>query len=137
MAKPKRRSDCPINFGLQIFGDSWSLLIIRDLAFKGKHHYGEFLKGEERISTNILADRLDRLEEEGIVFKRKDPTNGTKFIYDLTAKGIDLVPMLVELITWSAKHDPQSAAAKGFVRKAKRNRRDLISRIQKGLYPDH
>lgn len=77
-AESGRRSDCPINFGLEIFGDRWSLLIVRDLMFKGKRYYGDFLEGEERISTNILADRLLLLENSGIITRAVDPANRRK-----------------------------------------------------------
>src|SRR5436190_14756054 len=104
MSKPKRKSDCPINFGLEIFGDRWTFLIVRDLMFKGKHYYGEFLRMEEKIATNILADRLLLLEESGIVSRTIDETHNSKKIYELTPKGIDLLPVLTEVILWSAKY---------------------------------
>ena len=82
---------CPIRYGLGLFGDRWSLLIIRDLMFKGRCHYGEFLSAGEGISTNILAERLERLETSGIVTKSRDPLHGKKFVYRLTDKGLDLI----------------------------------------------
>jgi DNA-binding HxlR family transcriptional regulator len=133
MAKQKRKSDCPINYALEIFGDRWAFLIIRDLMFKGKSHYGEFLKSEEKIATNILADRLQLLEENGIISKALDPTHGSKWIYKLTAKGIDLMPLLVDMIIWSAKHDKQTAADKTFVKKAISDREKLMGQIKSAL----
>lgn len=132
-AESGRRSDCPINFGLEIFGDRWSLLIVRDLMFKGKRYYGDFLEGEERISTNILADRLLLLENSGIITRAVDPANRRKVIYTLAPRGIDLLPMLVELIIWSHKHDPESAASKVFVEQARQDRKGLIDRINRQL----
>lgn len=88
MATHKRRSDCPINFALEIFGDRWTLLIIRDLMFKGKHYYGEFSQMEEKIATNILADRLVLLEEAGIVTRIIDQQHNSKKIYKLSQKGL-------------------------------------------------
>lgn len=133
MAVQKRRSDCPISFALDIFGDKWSLLIIRDLAFKNKKYYVEFLKAGEGIATNILADRLSTLETNGIIIKTPDPEHGSKLIYKLTAKGIDLIPALIEIIVWSAKYDKQTAADKAFVSKAKTDMKGLIKEIMNRL----
>ena len=133
MKKVKRRSDCPINFALEIFGDKWTLLIIRDLMFKGKHFYGEFLLSEEKIATNLLADRLLLLEANGIVCKSSDPSHKQKIKYKLTKKGIDLVPLLIDLIMWSAKHDKKTAVEAVFVKNVKQDRIGLISKISKNL----
>ena len=108
--KKTLRSHCPINFGLEAFGDKWSLLILRDILFRGKRTYGEFLKSEEGFATNILASRLAMLEEEGILRKRANPEDARKDFYDLTEKGLDLIPFLFELILWSWKYDSQSEA---------------------------
>ena len=129
MATRKRKSDCPINFALEVFGDRWTFLIVRDLMFKGKHYYGEFLQMEEKIATNILADRLSLLEEAGIVSRTIDEAHNSKKIYKLTEKGIDLLPVLTEVILWSAKHDKQTAADVKFVRKAKKDREGLFAEI--------
>jgi len=95
------RSDCPLNFGLEIFGDKWTLLIIRDLIFFNKRYYNEFLNAEEGISTNILADRLSLLEKQGIISRKKDENHKQKIIYRLTQKGIDLLPVIIEIGLWS------------------------------------
>ncbi len=133
MAKTIRRSDCPINFALELFGDRWTFLIVRDLMFKGKHYYKEFLEAEEGIATNILADKLSALEEGGIISKTVDPTHRSKQIYKLTKKGIDLMPVLVEVIMWSAKYDKDSAVDIKFVKSVKRDRDGLISQISSRL----
>ena len=133
MRQIKRRSDCPISFALDIFGDKWTLLIVRDLMFKGKAHYGDFLKSEEGIATNILADRLEMLECAGIIRKARHPKNKTKYIYSLTQKGIDLLPALIEIVLWSARHDPKTAAPQDFVAQATHNRKKLIRQIEKRL----
>jgi DNA-binding HxlR family transcriptional regulator len=133
MAKQKRRSDCPIHFALDLFGDKWTLLIVRDLMFKGKHYYGEFLQAGEKIATNILADRLSQLESAGIVRKALDPGNRAKYIYQLSEKGIDLMPILIEMILWSAKYDPHTAADATFVQLAQRDRPALIHEISERL----
>ena len=130
----QRRSGCPISYALDLFGDKWTLLIIRDMLFKQKRRYGQFAESEEKISTNILADRLARLETEGLVTKETDPENGRQVVYALTSKALDLAPMLIEMILWSAKYDPRSAADRAFIRQAKSDRgqlvRDVKSRAQ-------
>lgn len=130
----QRRSDCPISYALDLFGDKWTLLIIRDMLFKKKRRFGQFAESEEKISTNILADRLTRLEVEGLVTREADPENGRQVVYALTTKALDLAPMLIEMILWSAKYDPHSAADRAFIRSAKSDReqliRDVKSRVQ-------
>ena len=103
------RSHCPVNFGLEAFGDRWTLLILRDIVFRGKRTYGEFLKSEEGFATNILASRLARLQEYGIL-RREDAPDGRKDLYTLTEKGLDLIPLLFEMVLWSAKYDRLSEA---------------------------
>ncbi|MBK9728276.1 MAG: helix-turn-helix transcriptional regulator [Saprospiraceae bacterium] len=128
-----RKSDCPINFALEIFGDKWTFLIVRDLMFKGKHYYGEFLLSEEKIATNILADRLSLLDSNGIVSKSSNPSHKQKIRYRLTQKGIDLVPVLIEVIMWSAKYDKDSAVDMKFIKSVKRDKLGLISKISNRL----
>jgi DNA-binding HxlR family transcriptional regulator len=101
----KVRSDCPISCSLDVFGDKWSLLIIRDIMLRGKLSYSEFLTSEEKIATNILANRLSVLEAEGILLKQVSPANKSKFIYSLTEKGIDLLPIIIEIMDWGAKYN--------------------------------
>lgn len=127
--QPQRRSDCPISFALDLFGDKWTLLIIRDLMFKQKRRYGEFAESGEKIATNILADRLAKLEAAELVTRQVDPEHGRQLIYTLTPKGLDLAPMLIEMIVWSAKHDTRTAADRVFIRKAKTDRKQLIKDV--------
>lgn len=101
----KNRSDCPISCSLDVFGDKWSLLIIRDIMLRGKLSYSEFLKSEEKIATNILVNRLNILEFENIVSKKVSPENKSKFVYSLTKKGIDLLPIVIEIMDWGAKYN--------------------------------
>lgn len=110
--KARLRSHCPVNYGLEAFGDRWALLVLRDIVFRGKHTYGEFLRSEEGFSTNILASRLDHLVAEGILQLEGDEADGRKGIYSLTQKGLDLIPVLFEMVLWSAKYDPQSQASR-------------------------
>jgi DNA-binding HxlR family transcriptional regulator len=100
------RSGCPINLGLEIFGDRWSLLVVRDMMFAGKRHFREFLASDEGIASNILADRLVRLVEAGILTRTGDPRHKLKAIYSLTEKGIDLLPVIAEISRWSRKYEP-------------------------------
>jgi DNA-binding HxlR family transcriptional regulator len=102
---PVRRSGCPLNAAVEMVGDRWSLLIVRDMMLRGASTYAEFLGGHERIATNILADRLRKLEESGIIRALPDPTDGRKRIYLLTAKGIDLAPVLTEMVLWADGHE--------------------------------
>jgi DNA-binding HxlR family transcriptional regulator len=102
------RSYCPINLGLEIFGDAWSLLVVRDMMFGGKRHFRELLQSDEGISSNILADRLKRLCERGILTKRDDPTHKQKAIYSLTESGIALLPVLLQVGAWSRAHLPET-----------------------------
>jgi DNA-binding HxlR family transcriptional regulator len=110
MKKNKLRSHCPINFGLETFGDKWTLLILRDIIFRGKSTFGEFLKSEEGIATNILAARLLHLEDEGILIKIEDADDARRSKFVLTEKGVDLVSILFEMMVWSEKYDSKSEA---------------------------
>lgn len=100
-----RRSGCPLNASVEVLGDRWSLLIIRDMMLRGFRTYKEFLESYERIATNILADRLQKLTAYGIITAETDPTDGRKLNYSLTAKGIDLAPVLTEMVLWAAGHE--------------------------------
>ncbi len=132
---------CPITFALDIFGDKWSLIIIRDMVFKGKRYYGEFLNSAEKISTNILANRLSQLEAAGLISKTRDTNNQTKYIYRLTPKGQDLLPLLLEMVVWSTKYDPQpdvpdniiSGAPTNLLQRSREDRAGLIREILANL----
>lgn len=130
MKKPKR-SHCPIAFALDVFGDKWSLLVLRDLLFKGKKRYTEFLAAEEGIATNVLSERLARLEAEGLITKSRDKANLRQYIYAPTPKGLDLLPALLEIICWSAKHDPKTAATPAQIRPILHNREGFIREVRK------
>lgn len=101
-----QRSQCPISLALDVVGDKWSLLIIRDLMFAGKRHYRELLQSDEGISSNILAERLRRLVDAGVLTKTDDPTHRQKAIYSLTPMGIDLLPVVAQLGIWGRRHRP-------------------------------
>jgi DNA-binding HxlR family transcriptional regulator len=104
MKTQKKRSDCPVSFSLEAFGDKWSLLIVRDLMLHKKCTYGELAKSDEKIATNILAARLLSLEENGIIQKLEHPDSKAKVLYQLTQKGIDLIPIIVEINLWAEKY---------------------------------
>lgn len=134
----KLRSHCPVNFGLEAFGDRWALLILRDIVFRGKRTYGEFLRSEEGFATNILASRLEHLIAEGILRREEHGTDGRKDLYTLTEKGLDLVPLLFEMVLWSAKYDPKSEAKRimplvELIRKDNRSvSRETIESVKRG-----
>jgi DNA-binding HxlR family transcriptional regulator len=100
------RSHCPVSLALEAIGDRWSLLILRDLILRGKSRYQELLNSEEGIATNILADRLLRLEQQGLISKADDPDDKRQFRYSPTQKALDLLPVIFEMARWSAKYDP-------------------------------
>ena len=109
----KKRSPtiCPIVFSLDIFGDKWSLVILRDLLISGKRHFREFLSSEEKIATNILANRLELLIANSLVTKHDDPENKSAAIYMPTKKALDLVPMIIEMMRWGAQYNPNNDAS--------------------------
>ena len=104
-AGPKRRSECPLNASVEMLGDRWSLLIIRDMKLRGASTYKTFLECYEGIATNILADRLRKLVDYGIIATEPDSSDGRKVIYRLTRKGIDLAPVLTEMVLWASAHE--------------------------------
>jgi DNA-binding HxlR family transcriptional regulator len=134
--KIAKRSSCPISTTLDILGDKWTLLIIRDLMFRGKKTYGEFLQSDEKIATNILADRLLMLEKTGFVEKKAFPGNRVKNLYQLTPKGIDLMPTLVEIILWGDKYLDISDRARRLAKEIRKDKdgimRTIAERLAKG-----
>lgn len=106
MKEIQKRSGCPVSFSLDFLGDKWTLLILRDMVLYDKTSYGDFLASEEKIATNILADRLSTLEHYGFINKKVSPEKKNKFLFSMTEKGIELVPMLMELTIWGSKHNP-------------------------------
>lgn len=108
-SQEQHRSGCPINLTLEVLGDRWSLIVIRDIIFGGRRRYRELLnRSEERIASNVLADRLKRLLTAGLVTKAGDPTHRQKTIYSLTEPAIQLVPLLAQMGAWGRRHAPVS-----------------------------
>jgi DNA-binding HxlR family transcriptional regulator len=116
MSKSSRseKSNCPISYSLDLFGDRWTLLVLRDLILWGKTRFAEFQNSDEKIASNILSDRLRRLEERGIVGIEKDPCDARQKIYTATEKGLSLTPVLLEIAAWGASNDPNTGAPADF-----------------------
>lgn len=134
-AAPKRRSGCPLNASVEMLGDRWSLLILRDMMLRGYQTFNEFLHSDEKIATNILADRLRRLESYGIVSADQDPTDGRKMIYMLTTKGIDLAPVLTEMVLWAARHEETGNQA--LVRQMRTDKEQLLAALRQRWVEKH
>jgi len=129
MKEIKKRSDCPISSALEIFGDKWSLLIIRDIALFGKNTYNEFLKSDEKIATNILADRITLLEKAGILIKEDHPESKAKIFYRLSKKGIDLLPVIFEISLWSDKYLATPLQAKEIAKAYRKDKNKVLKQI--------
>jgi DNA-binding HxlR family transcriptional regulator len=126
--QPKRRSGCPLNASVEMLGDRWSLLIIRDMMLLGRRTFKEFLGSYEGIATNILADRLRKLEAYEIIRTERDPADGRKLIYELTPKGIDLAPVLTEMVLWAGRHEQTENRA--LIRLVQKDKQRFIADIR-------
>ena len=129
MKKIENRSDCPISSSLDIFGDRWSLLIVRDLMLYKTRTYGDFTKSAEKIATNILANRLQVLEDSGIVIKLPYPDNKVKGLYQLTPKGVDLIPALIEIALWGGKSLSNTDEFTPFLIQARKNKPKFLKNM--------
>ena len=127
-AASKRRSGCPLNASVEILGDRWSLLIVRDMMLRGLRSYKEFLGSYEGIATNILADRLRKLVAHGIVTTKRDSSDARKVTYLLTAKGIDLAPVLMEMVLWASAHERTENQA--LVRLMRKDKKKFLAEIR-------
>lgn len=128
--KSKRRSGCPVSISLERFGDRWSLLIIRDLMVRGFRSFQQFENSGEGIATNILADRLRNLQAAGIITAEVDQADRRRLSYRLTEKGIDLAPVLLELLIWGARHE-QTGASCALIAKLAENRESLLAEVRR------
>jgi DNA-binding HxlR family transcriptional regulator len=126
---PSRRSGCPISYSLDILGDRWTLLLVRDIAIAGKHTFGEFLASDEGIATNILADRLARLVCAGVLRQEPLPGTGRRSGYYLTERGLGLIPVLLDLVVWGAHNDPHTEAPPEFIARAVREREIVLKEL--------
>jgi len=131
-AKPAstRRSGCPVSISLEEFGDRWSLLIIRDLMVRGFQTFKQFEESGEGIATNILADRLSKLEAAKIITAEREMADRRRVNYRLTEKGIDLAPVLLELLIWGARHE-ETGAPCAVIEKMARNRRQVLTEVRR------
>ena len=128
--KSQRRSGCPVSISLEVFGDRWSLLIVRDLMVRGYRTFKEFLESGERIATNMLADRLRKLEAAGIITAEKEDRDGRRVNYRLTENGIDLAPVLVELLLWGARHQKTSVSC-ALMAQLEKNRAHILAEVRR------
>lgn len=133
MKDSKKRSDCPISCSLDVWGDKWSLLIVRDLMLAKQCTYGDFLKSGEKIATNILASRLQMLEENEIITKSDHPDSKAKVLYKLTQKGVDLFPLMIEINLWAEKYYELPADRKAMLKEVKKDKEKFIKTATKDL----
>lgn len=129
-SKTKRRSGCPVSISLDIFGDRWSLLIIRDLMVRGLRTFKEFQHSGEGIASNILSDRLQKLEKSGVIIAEQEKTDRRRANYRLTEKGIDLAPVLLELLIWGARHENTGAPC-AVIEEMERNREKVLAEARR------
>lgn len=132
MKTTERRSTCPINYSVEIFGDKWMLLILRDIMFNSKNSFLEFRASNEKISSAVLTEKLNLLLTEGILSKVTSPKNASKFLYLITEKGIELVPVMVEILYWGSMHNPDGGP-KTWLDQIKQNKKKAIEGLQDQL----
>jgi len=138
MKRTDKKSYCPVNHCLEAVGDQWSLLIIRDITLFGKHTYKEFLASSERITTSVLADRLANLENLAIIRKEPHPRDGRQDYYSMTEKGIGLIPVILDMMEWGTRFDPESTGhrKKAMLDRIRRERGksvlDLMEKVRQG-----
>jgi DNA-binding HxlR family transcriptional regulator len=133
----KQKSDCPINLALEVVGDRWTLLIVRDMMFAGRMHFREFLSSEEGMSSRTLADRLLSLQQQGLITRHDDPTHGLKTVYRLTAAGVGLLPVLVSLGVWGSENCAADRAKSEMAVQLNNEGPAAIRRMQKKLLSEH
>jgi DNA-binding HxlR family transcriptional regulator len=132
----EKRSQCPVSSSLDIFGDKWSLLIVRDLMNNKTRTYGDFTKSPEKIATNILANRLQILEDNGIIAKLPYPDNKVKVLYQLTPMGVDLIPALIEIALWGEKYLSNADQCSPFLKEVKKNKPKFLKNFMDKLLAD-
>lgn len=136
MKQNERRSDCPISLSLDIFGDKWTLLILRDFIFFDNRHFNELVTNEN-ISTNILTDRLNRLLTNGIIKKEVSANNKSSYLYSLTEKGIELIPIVMEIYKWGANNIKGNNAENEYKNKVNSNLNKVTSEIVERIKTTH
>jgi DNA-binding HxlR family transcriptional regulator len=128
--RDKPRSGCPVSMSLEVFGDRWSLLIVRDLMVRGYRSFKEFAESGEGIATNVLSDRLKKLQRAGIIVANEEPADFRRVHYELTEKGISLAPVLLELLIWAAHHE-ETGAPCGVIEHMERNRTEVLAEVRR------
>ena len=129
----QQRSICPLSYALEIFGDRWTLLVLRDLLLKSRCRYRELLACEEGIATNVLADRLKRLEQRGFIRKERDQQDARQYLYKPTQLAVSVVPMLIEMTVWGARTNAQTSVDPELVRRFETDRNGLIAETQERI----
>jgi DNA-binding HxlR family transcriptional regulator len=127
---PACRSHCPISYALDFVGDRWTLLVLRDLILARKRYFREFLDSREGIATNILASRLKQLERAGFVTRATDPEHARRVVYTPTEKALDMLPAMVELIRWGAKHDKKADAPAHILKGIAKDRDGFVAEVR-------
>ncbi|QSB03336.1 helix-turn-helix transcriptional regulator [Methylomonas sp. EFPC1] len=130
MSESQIKNRCPIDYALEVFGDRWTLIVLRDLMLSGKRHYRELMTSKEGIATNILASRLKKMEADGLVIRKHKPEDKRQVFYELTEKALDLVPVLLEISRWSVIYDKHTAAPPELMRRYQEEPRQLIADLQ-------
>lgn len=130
MTRSKLNNKCPIDYALDVFGDRWTLLVLRDLMLSGKRYYRELLTSKEGIATNILASRLRKMEADGLIIRRQNPEDKRQVFYELTEKALDLVPVLLEISRWSVIYDKDTAAPPELMQRFSEDPQQLIAELK-------
>jgi DNA-binding HxlR family transcriptional regulator len=130
MPESKLNNRCPIDYALDVFGDRWTLLILRDLMLSGKRHYRELMASKEGIASNILASRLRKMEKNGLILRKQNPEDKRQIFYELTEKALDLVPVLLEISRWSVMYDTHTAAPPDLMRRFYEEPQQLIAELK-------
>ncbi len=133
MKRADKKSRCPINFTIEIFGDAWSLLIVRDMLALGKKTFGEFLDSEERIGTSVLTERLNHLEKKGIISKKTDKNDRRKTIYSLTERGLAAIPIVYEISVWGSRTSPNPKAPEAWFKSMKYERELVLKHWREAI----
>jgi DNA-binding HxlR family transcriptional regulator len=130
MAKSKLNNKCPIDYALEVFGDRWTLLVLRDLMLSGKRYYRELITSKEGIATNILASRLRKMEADGLIIRKQNPDDKRQIFYELTEKALDLMPILFEISRWSVIYDKDTAAPLELMRRFNDEPQQFIAELK-------
>lgn len=128
----KRRSNCPISFSLDIFGDKWGLLVLRDIMFYNRTRFSDFMP-QEHIATNVLTDRLAKLEAAGLIVKKSNAKLRNQYIYSVTPSGQSLLPLLIEMTLWGLEHDAESLASEEFIKRMQSEKQKVVREISRAV----